>query len=131
MKGSRLIVLTAALSFTALACGPSYSDRSRAPASSARSQAADTEFISAENIQEMQRVLRDQGYDPGRVDGTMDDQTRQALRRFQDVRNIPQTGRLDRDTVGQLEKAGAHFTGQLGALRQDERDRRDPSPYIP
>jgi hypothetical protein len=59
----------------------------------------------------------------------MDRQTEQALRKFQDFNTSQETGILDRATVAHLEKRGANFTGNLGAIRRD--DRKSPSGYIP
>ncbi|WP_238364862.1 peptidoglycan-binding domain-containing protein [Mesobacterium pallidum] len=40
--------------------------------------------------------------DPGAVDGTFDDNTRRALRRYQQARNLPDTGYLNEATVVRL-----------------------------
>ncbi|MDH3264729.1 MAG: peptidoglycan-binding protein [Paracoccaceae bacterium] len=42
------------------------------------------------------------GLRPGRVDGTFDDNTRRAIRRYQAARNLPATGYLTQDTVVRL-----------------------------
>ncbi len=46
--------------------------------------------------------LRDLGLNPGRVDGNFDRDTRRAIRRYQQARNIPATGYLSQDTVVRL-----------------------------
>jgi peptidoglycan hydrolase-like protein with peptidoglycan-binding domain len=46
--------------------------------------------------------LKKFGLKPGAVDGTFDDNTRRAIRRFQDTRNLTVTGFLDRRTFAQL-----------------------------
>ena len=46
--------------------------------------------------------LRAQGYDTGRVDGTFDEATRSALRKFQRANGLKVTGYMNRDTVGAL-----------------------------
>lgn len=43
---------------------------------------------------------------PGEVDGVFDDRTRRAIRRFQETRNIPQTGYLDQSTTVALLAGG-------------------------
>ena len=56
--------------------------------------------------QALVRILQDRlearGYDPGRVDGIADDQTRQALLAFQMSRGLPATGMLDEPTARAL-----------------------------
>ena len=42
------------------------------------------------------------GLRPGRVDGTFDENTRRAIRRYQAARNLPATGYLTQDTVVRL-----------------------------
>ncbi|MEK6215631.1 MAG: peptidoglycan-binding protein, partial [Boseongicola sp.] len=42
------------------------------------------------------------GLKPGRVDGTFDEKTRRAIRRYQQARNMPQTGYLNDKVVVQL-----------------------------
>lgn len=42
------------------------------------------------------------GLKPGRVDGTFDDNTRRAIRRYQSARNMPETGYLNENVVVQL-----------------------------
>ncbi len=42
------------------------------------------------------------GLKPGRVDGTFDDNTRRAIRRYQQARNLPVTGYLNEKVVVQL-----------------------------
>lgn len=76
----------------------------------------------------VKRVLKAQGYEPGPMNG-QDGSANGALRKFQDFNNIQETGILDRATVAHLEKRGANFTGNLGAIRRD--DRKSPSGYIP
>ena len=53
-------------------------------------------------IRAVQRALRDQGYDPGPADGTLNAETVWALKQAQIDRGFEPTGRLDRRTVGAL-----------------------------
>ena len=39
------------------------------------------------------------GLEPGRIDGTFDETTRRALRRYQESRGLPPTGYVSQDTV--------------------------------
>lgn len=46
--------------------------------------------------------LNAMGFQPGAVDGTFDDRSRRAIRRFQSQRNVPATGYLDQQTIVQI-----------------------------
>jgi peptidoglycan hydrolase-like protein with peptidoglycan-binding domain len=50
----------------------------------------------------IERRLAQAGFDPGRVDGVFDDQTRRALRRYQRAADLPVTGYLTEALVSQL-----------------------------
>jgi peptidoglycan hydrolase-like protein with peptidoglycan-binding domain len=54
------------------------------------------------NIKKMQESLRDKGYDPGRIDGVMGSQTRDAISQYQKSENLPVTGHLDGETAAKL-----------------------------
>ena len=43
-----------------------------------------------------------QGFDPGRIDGQFDSDTRAALHSYQQARGLPQTGHVDRDTLNRM-----------------------------
>ena len=53
-------------------------------------------------VQAVQRVLREQGYEPGPADGTLSAKTMRAVKQAQEDRGLPATGRLDRRTVAAL-----------------------------
>src|SRR5512142_1175935 len=46
------------------------------------------------NVKQVQEALKDKGFDPGPIDGVMGQKTREALRSFQQSKNIKVTGRL-------------------------------------
>ena len=121
MIRTKTLTLTAAALFASAGCA-SMSHREAAeynrPRMEAREGQEGTAFISAENIQKAQTVLQKLGYDPGRANGQMTDQTEEALRDFQRSERIPVTGSLDVPTVKHLEKHGANFTGTLCSLEQ-------------
>ncbi|MBW6507281.1 MAG: peptidoglycan-binding protein [Rhodobacteraceae bacterium] len=48
------------------------------------------------------------GLEPGAADGTFTDETRRAIRRFQQARGLTVTGYLDQDTVAQLLAGGGN-----------------------
>jgi len=51
-------------------------------------------------VREVQRILADEGYDPGEIDGIAGHATKSAVAAFQKDHNLPATGRLDRRTLG-------------------------------
>jgi hypothetical protein len=55
-----------------------------------------------QEIQKAQEALKNQGHDPGPIDGVMGPQTRQALRAFQNSNGLKQTGMLDSETKQKL-----------------------------
>lgn len=55
-------------------------------------------------IRSVQRVLAEQGYNPGPVDGMMGKKTRIALRQYQRDYDLPPTGRIDELTLTSLGK---------------------------
>lgn len=50
-------------------------------------------------IQEIQRALRQAGFDPGPIDGVIREQTMAAVHRYQQARNLPVDGYLNLETV--------------------------------
>lgn len=46
----------------------------------------------------IQAALRNAGFDPGLIDGRMGERTRSALKEFQQARNLPADGRLNKET---------------------------------
>ncbi len=65
------------------------------------------------DVKKVQETLRDKGYYTGPVDGIMGDQTRAAIRQYQQSENLPVTGHLDSGTAGKLgvgpESVGGDF----------------------
>jgi hypothetical protein len=55
-----------------------------------------------QDIRQAQEALKNQGHDPGPIDGVMGPQTRQALRAFQSSNGLKQTGMLDSETRQKL-----------------------------
>jgi peptidoglycan hydrolase-like protein with peptidoglycan-binding domain len=51
--------------------------------------------VEASNIAEAQQLLRQNGFYSGPVDGTMNERTREALRSFQESRQLNVTGKID------------------------------------
>jgi len=58
--------------------------------------------LSKTDMKLIQQRLQEKGYNPGNVDGTADDTTRVAIRKFQQDQGIPVTGTIDERTATQL-----------------------------
>lgn len=54
-------------------------------------------------VTQIQNRLTQLGYHPGTADGKMGPMTVEALKKFQQDNNLPQTGRADNETVGRLQ----------------------------
>jgi peptidoglycan hydrolase-like protein with peptidoglycan-binding domain len=64
------------------------------------------------NVKQVQEALKDKGFDPGPVDGIMGPKTQEALRSFQQSKNLKATGRVDAQTRKELGvEQGAASTG--------------------
>ena len=55
-----------------------------------------------EVVKDAQEALRDKGYNPGPVDGTMGEPTREALKKFQTDMGLEETGTLNAETAQML-----------------------------
>jgi peptidoglycan hydrolase-like protein with peptidoglycan-binding domain len=58
--------------------------------------------MSAEDIKRLEEALQERLHDPGRIDGIIDQRTRDALREFQMLNNLPVTGVVDEQTAAKL-----------------------------
>ncbi|MBL6615626.1 MAG: peptidoglycan-binding protein [Reyranella sp.] len=58
--------------------------------------------LKADEVREVQRKLRAFGFDPGPIDGTTGRRTATAVMRYQESRNLPQTGDVDSDLLEML-----------------------------
>jgi carboxyl-terminal processing protease len=58
--------------------------------------------ISRQGAHDVQMALQSEGYDPGRADGVMDENTRAAIRDFQRDNNLVVTGSVDEKTASLL-----------------------------
>jgi len=55
-----------------------------------------------EHVKAVQQALKDQGLDPGPIDGKMGAKTKSALREYQQKQGLKATGRLDSETSAKL-----------------------------
>jgi len=53
---------------------------------------------SLEDVRKLQSALKNQGYDPGEINGMMNSDTQSALRQYQAANNLPVTGTFDTRT---------------------------------
>jgi lipid-binding SYLF domain-containing protein len=58
--------------------------------------------VTASNIRKAQESLRERGYSPGPIDGTLGVETRAAISKFQVSEKLPVTGQLDAQTAARL-----------------------------
>ena len=54
-------------------------------------------------IEEVQVILKSEGYEPGNTDGRMGKETREAIKGFQESIGLKSTGYIDKSTLTQLE----------------------------
>src|SRR3989338_7987100 len=54
-------------------------------------------------IEEVQVILKSEGYEPGNTDGRMGKETRDAIKAFQESMGLNSTGYIDKTTLTQLE----------------------------
>ncbi len=71
-------------------------------------------YVSPENLREVERVLQTEGFNPGAVDGVMDQNMVNALRAFQQREGLRATGVLNPATVKHLIDKGATISPNLG-----------------
>ncbi len=67
-------------------------------------------------IRELEGLLADLGFDPGPVDGVLDEQTRSAIKGYQALAALPVTGRLSWGLLAELREV----TEILGDVRIPE-----------
>jgi lipid-binding SYLF domain-containing protein/N-acetyl-anhydromuramyl-L-alanine amidase AmpD len=67
---------------------------------------------SIEDVRHFQQALTDLGYEPGELNGMMTSQTREAIREFQYLNNLPVTGNLDEQTKAAID---AQMHGGVGS----------------
>lgn len=70
-----------------------------------------TSDMTTDEVRRVQQALAADGYDPGRSDGTMTNDTRAAIRDFQKDNGIVMTGSIDSKTAARL---GIEFSRSSG-----------------
>jgi hypothetical protein len=66
-----------------------------------------------QDVRQAQEALKNQGHDPGPIDGVVGSQTRHAIREFQSKNGLKQTGMLDAETKQKLNIEGSG-SGPMG-----------------
>jgi hypothetical protein len=79
--------------------------------------------MSAENIKKVEEALQERLHDPGPIDGVIDQRTRDALREFQKLNNLPVTGVVDEQTAARL--GGVQPEVSTSRSRQSTRRSKD------
>lgn len=86
------------------------------------------------SIEHVQKALKDNGHDPGRIDGVMGPRTTAALRAYQKEQGLAATGQLDDATLAKLDRpekaAGAEGRASGPGSRQTGGDTK-PSAVDP
>src|SRR5688500_18012184 len=68
--------------------------------------ATDASAQAAADVERMQKALKQQGHDPGPVDGVMGAQTSAALKAYQKKQGLRVSGQLDAETAAKLGGSG-------------------------
>ena len=58
--------------------------------------------LSKDDMKKVEEALKAKGYDPGKIDGVVDDANRAAIRSFQKDKTLPITGTVDSRTAQEL-----------------------------
>ena len=69
-------------------------------------------------VREAQQALQRAGFDPGPIDGMMGPKTAEALREFQNSKNVQVTGKLNEETLSAL---NIDASASIGAGRDSEK----------
>ncbi len=113
--------------------GSSSTDSDNATGSStsgAMHRRSSSHMSSQGNVKQAQEALKDKGFDPGPIDGVMGQKTQEALRSFQQSKNLKVTGRLDSETAQQLGLSGSS-SGTTSSAGSSSRSNMGKSPGAP
>jgi hypothetical protein len=89
-------------SVTDVPVAPAGQPASEPPTQPATQAAPGPQSLQTDEVREVQRKLRGFGFDPGPIDGTTGRRTVAAVMRYQESRNLPQTGDVDSDLLEML-----------------------------
>jgi N-acetylmuramoyl-L-alanine amidase len=83
-------------------------------------------MLRGDDVAELQRRLNGLGFDAGREDGILGDDTTRALVEFQRNMNLPADGMCGAATLGVLDRVGGLADGSVATVREREQLRRGP-----
>jgi N-acetylmuramoyl-L-alanine amidase len=83
-------------------------------------------MLRGDDVAELQRRLNTLGFDAGREDGILGDQTAAALAEFQRNAGLAGDGICGRTTVAALDRVGGLAAGSVASVREREELRRGP-----
>jgi N-acetylmuramoyl-L-alanine amidase len=83
-------------------------------------------MLRGDDVADLQRRLNGLGFDAGREDGILGDDTTRALVEFQRNMNLPIDGMCGVATIAVLERVGTLADGSVAAVREREALRRGP-----
>lgn len=83
-------------------------------------------MLRGDDVAELQRRLNGLGFDAGREDGILGDDTTRALSEFQRNMGLPTDGMCGTATLGVLEQVGGLAAGSVASVREREVLRRGP-----
>ncbi len=83
-------------------------------------------MLRGDDVAELQRRLNGLGFDAGREDGILGDDTTRALIEFQRNMNLPTDGMCGTATLAVLERVGGLAAGSVASVRERETLRRGP-----
>jgi peptidoglycan hydrolase-like protein with peptidoglycan-binding domain len=92
------------------------------------SRAGATQELSQNDMRLVQQRLEEKGYKTGNIDGTADDTTRAAIRKFQQDEGIPTTGTIDELTANRLGLRYAKSPADRGGTGEQSAPADKPSP---
>jgi len=83
-------------------------------------------MLRGDDVAELQRRLNGLGFDAGREDGILGDDTRRALVEFQRNMGLPTDGICGTSTIAVLDRVGTLAEGSVASVREREALRRGP-----
>lgn len=89
------------------------------PLVSAADSGQEQPALQQEDIKEVQKSLRDKGFETGPADGYLGPRTRAGIRQFQESEKLPVTGRLDAETAGKLGVGPESISGNFAGAGHD------------
>jgi peptidoglycan hydrolase-like protein with peptidoglycan-binding domain len=121
----KLLTLTTIMAFFAglFAAGAALGEEARAQRHDEAQLRISAQQLSSEQVRELQQSLKEQGVDPGPVDGIMGPLTHQAIQLFQQEEDLAVTGDINEQTLEALDIDVQEFMGLSPAFEGDQLQR--------